>query len=74
MMHLKNVIDQPENVVSSLELLLQGKLGPAEETRTPLRAGTTCPVCGKGKLDYNGLLALECPACGYASSEGGGCT
>jgi hypothetical protein len=73
-MHLKNVIDQPENVVSSLELLLQGKLGPAEETRAPLRAGITCPVCGKGKLDYNGLLALECPECGYTSSEGGGCT
>ena len=73
-MHLKNVIDPLENAVSSLELLLQGKLQPAEEMRAPLRAGTTCPVCGKGKLDYNGLLALECPQCGYTSSEGGGCT
>lgn len=73
-MHLNNVIDPSENAVSSLELLLQGKLQPAEEMRAALRAGTTCPVCGKGKLDYNGLLALECPECGYTSSEGGGCT
>ena len=73
-MHLKNVIDPPESAVSSLELLLQGKLRPAEERRAPLRAGVICPVCGKGKLDYNGLLALECSECGYTSSEGGGCT
>jgi hypothetical protein len=73
-MHLKNVIDPPESAVSSLELLLQGKLQPVEEKRAPLRAGTICPVCGKGKLNYNGLLALECPECGYTSSEGGGCT
>jgi uncharacterized protein (DUF983 family) len=68
------VTGQPEREVSSLELLLQGKLKPVEEKRAPLRAGTICPSCGKGRLDYNGLLALECPECGYTSSEGGGCT
>jgi uncharacterized protein (DUF983 family) len=68
------VTDQPETAISSLELLLQGKLLPAEAAREPLRAGTICPACGKGKLDYNGLLALECPVCGFSSSEGGGCT
>jgi len=68
------VTNQPEREVSSLELLLQGKLQPVEEARVPLRAGTTCPACGKGRLDYNGMLALECPLCGYTSSEGGGCT
>lgn len=66
--------DQHEREISSLELLLQGKLNPVEETRSALRAGMTCPACGRGGLDYNGLLALECPECGYASSEGGGCT
>lgn len=60
--------------MSSLEMLLQGKLKPVEEKRPPLRAGAICPACEKGRLDYNGLLALECPNCGYTSSEGGGCT
>jgi uncharacterized protein (DUF983 family) len=68
------VNDQPERELSSLELLLQGKWKPVEEPRPPLRAGTLCPACGLGRLDYNGLLALECPVCGYASREGGGCT
>jgi uncharacterized protein (DUF983 family) len=65
---------QPERALSSLELLLQGKLKPSEESRAPLRAGMICPVCGQGILNYNGLLALECAKCGYTSSEGGGCT
>ncbi|MBN1451882.1 MAG: hypothetical protein JW963_12770 [Anaerolineales bacterium] len=66
--------DKSESAVSSLELLLQGKLQLVDEARTPLRSGSACPVCKKGKLDYNSLLALECPECGYTSSEGGGCT
>jgi len=67
------VTGQSEREVSSLELLLQGSLKPVEETRVPLRAGAICPACGQGKLAYNGLLALDCPVCGYTSSEGGGC-
>jgi uncharacterized protein (DUF983 family) len=68
------VTDLPEREISSLELLLQGKLKPVAETQVALRAGMICPACRRGRLDYNGLLALECPECGYASSEGGGCT
>ncbi len=34
------------------------------------RQGDLCPVCGKGRLDYNGLLELECPACGYRNTGG----
>jgi uncharacterized protein (DUF983 family) len=26
--------------------------------------GTICPDCGKGKLEYDGLLNLNCPNCG----------
>lgn len=36
----------------------------------PLRAGDLCPACQHGKLDYDGLLNLACPECGYAQ---GGC-
>ena len=42
--------------------------------RTPVRRGEPCPRCGVGRLDYNGLLDLECPLCGYAEGAGAGCT
>ncbi|HSQ39038.1 MAG TPA: hypothetical protein VLM78_02665 [Anaerolineales bacterium] len=37
------------------------------------RPGQPCPQCKKGRLDYNGLLQLSCPSCGYVA-EGGGFT
>ena len=40
----------------------------------PLRRGSTCPRCAQGIIDYNGLLDLECPICGYTESGGAGCT
>lgn len=33
--------------------------------------GQKCPQCGKGKLDFDGLLQLCCPECGYVASGGG---
>jgi len=64
-----------EKQLSSLEKLLLGidqpVIGPAIE---PLKRGQPCPNCKEGRLDYNGLLQLECPACGFVSGEGGGCT
>jgi hypothetical protein len=32
--------------------------------------GDLCPQCSKGKLDYNGLLELECPVCGFRDIGG----
>ena len=64
----------PERALSSLELLLLGIGQPEMPKVGPLRSGSVCPQCGQGRLDYNGLLQLECPRCGYASGEGGGCT
>ena len=37
-----------------------------------LRPGMTCPRCGQGKIEYNGLLNLVCPSCGL--TEAGACT
>jgi uncharacterized protein (DUF983 family) len=39
-----------------------------------VRRGSPCPICGKGKMDFNGLLDLECDQCGYSLVEGAGCS
>jgi uncharacterized protein (DUF983 family) len=33
--------------------------------------GQRCPQCKKGRLDYDGLLQLACPICGYVADAGG---
>jgi hypothetical protein len=43
----------------------QDRIAPAK-----LRAGDLCPQCKQERLDYDGLLNLSCPKCGYAV---GGC-
>ncbi len=40
----------------------------------PLRCGSVCPKCGEARLDYNGVLDLQCPKCGFVAGGGGGCT
>lgn len=30
-----------------------------------LNEGDPCPLCGKGRLSYNGLLNLVCDQCGF---------
>jgi hypothetical protein len=36
---------------------IQGKTAP--------QAGDLCPNCQSAKLDYDGMLNLTCPQCGY---------
>lgn len=51
------------------------ELNPPETPAPPRKAaeaGLPCPQCGQGRLDYDGLLNLVCPMCGFV--EGGGCT
>ncbi len=63
------------NELSSLEKLLLGiERPPVIEAVEPLRKDSICPKCGTGRLNYNGLLQLECPSCGFINGEGGGCT
>lgn len=68
------MIEHPN--LSSLEKLLLGIDQPeAPETAILHHKGELCPYCGKALLNYNGLLQLECSACGYTEgSEGVGCT
>lgn len=51
-------------------LLMESPEESALEDHGELRAGDLCPRCGKARLDYDGLLNLACPECGYAL---GGC-
>ena len=61
--------------LSSFEKILLGLEAPEiPEVVAPLRKGSICPQCGEANLDYNGMLQLECPACGFVNGEGGGCT
>ena len=71
--HPNNVADTRN--LSSLEMLLLGIDQPQiTQVKEPLRQGAACPQCGCPGLDYNGLLQLECPSCGFVNGEGGGCT
>ncbi|GAB4496746.1 MAG: hypothetical protein OHK003_02930 [Anaerolineales bacterium] len=64
-----------EKKLSSFEKILLGLEVPdIPEVSEPLHKGSTCPQCGEGKLDYNGMLQLECPVCGFINGEAGGCT
>ncbi|MCE9647768.1 MAG: hypothetical protein K8S20_17370 [Chloroflexi bacterium] len=61
--------------LSSLEKLLLGIDQPdRRDFSEPLHQNMPCPQCRLGILEYNGLLQLECPACGFVNAEGGGCT
>ncbi|HEY9088062.1 MAG TPA: hypothetical protein VIO36_07830 [Anaerolineaceae bacterium] len=42
------------------------------EPKLAMQAGAICPACGKGILDYDGMLNLVCPICGF--TQGGGYT
>jgi len=54
----------------SFSFTLQPTLpGQNHSLRHP-QPGKTCPACGLGIMDYDGLLNLICPVCGFGE---GGC-
>lgn len=36
-----------------------------QEALPEFKTGDICPQCGLGRLDYNGILNLECEYCKY---------
>ncbi len=36
--------------------------------KTEIRFGAICPKCKQGRFDYDGLLNLVCPKCGFTSA------
>lgn len=51
---------------------VKSKLSLPEIVNRPLyaQAGKLCPVCGEAEIDYDGMLNLVCPKCGFYE---GGC-
>jgi Zn finger protein HypA/HybF involved in hydrogenase expression len=61
------------NLSMAMDLSSQGaNLNTGQTWLVELRVGDMCPKCHQDWLDYDGLLNLACPACGYA--VGGGFT
>ena len=46
------------------------EMPPGDPKQPAPHAGDPCPHCHAGQLDYDGMLNLACPACGYSL---GGC-
>ncbi len=60
--------EQPSDQITSLTLSLDKSR--TQEKPTESRSGDQCSQCQEGILDYDGMLNLSCPTCGYAV---GGC-
>jgi hypothetical protein len=55
-----NIMNHPVET-TTIKLTLDS---PAVEP-VEIRAGDLCPKCGQAEIDYDGLLNLVCPECGY---------
>ena len=62
---IKNSLDL-DGMNLAVELVDTGSVKQSKE----LRAGDLCPRCQEEHMDYDGLLNLACPKCGYTL---GGC-
>lgn len=62
---ISTTVDNEESV-----LFVEHKSPVPVKSTHEVRAGDLCPKCKEERLDYDGLLNLTCPNCGYAL---GGC-
>ena len=61
-----NSSEKPAQVlVTPFAYLLEAAAAERAPSPPPGRAGDRCPQCGEADLDYDGLLNLHCPRCGY---------
>lgn len=56
-----NRSDRPDYLIDLLSLARQGQNPSAGE-------GEVCMLCKQGTLEYDGMLNLVCPFCGYRES------
>ena len=49
----------------AISLNLEFQVGPLPGQVAIPKAGEICPKCDAAKIDYDGLLNLSCPECGY---------
>jgi len=49
---------------------LEGSDNPEDLEHLKITVGALCPNCKDGHLEYNGMLNLVCPICGWTA---GGC-
>jgi hypothetical protein len=59
-------IKQERRKIVFLPLKLDNELAAERLLESPPRAGSPCPECGTGVLDYDGLLNLTCTSCRYS--------
>jgi hypothetical protein len=63
---MKDQENRPEPVLDWLPEALKVAYPDVSQETAELHAGDTCPCCRNGTLDYDGLLNLTCPQCGYS--------
>lgn len=65
-------MQQPETREEDRELYIIFGMQPPQDSGVhkagEYRQGDICPRCSTGCLDYDGLLNLSCPECGYAQA------
>ena len=66
---MDNITNQPY-VLTHMAQTGESMIRQEVESPVELRSGDQCPLCNQGTLDYDGMLNLTCPNCGF---EVGGC-
>lgn len=56
---------QQTNEKESLSLELEAPLEEPGQDHDEIRAGDLCPRCQQAEIDYDGMLNLVCPECGF---------